>query len=118
MNSLTEKQADEITQMGRLGFSFREIALNFGFEMEEVARQFQLESGDIFQAWIKGNLSAQAEIRKTVLDAALSSSQPAILQMLKYFSLAEQNNLEAFDYETKTDARTEEETERGAAQGE
>ncbi|MDL2308342.1 hypothetical protein LJC68_08960 [Bacteroidales bacterium OttesenSCG-928-B11] len=102
MNSLTEKQIDEIAEMGRLGFSFKEIALNFGFNIEEVARQFQFERGEIFNAWIKGYLSAQAEIRKTVLDAALNSSQPAILQMLKYFSSAEQNNLEAFDYETKT----------------
>ena len=110
MNSLTEKQQNEIREMGRLGFSFKEIALNFGFEIEEVARQFQLEQGGIFQCWIQGNLSAQAEIRKTVLDAALNSSQPAILQMLKYFSQAEQTNLEAFDYETKTNPTTTEET--------
>ena len=99
MNSLTEQQINEIYLMGRIGFSFKEIAQNFGFDIAEVASQFQNEQGEIYAAWIKGYLSAQAEIRKTVLDAALNSSQPAILQMLKYYSLAEQTNIEAFDYD-------------------
>jgi hypothetical protein len=43
------------------------------------------------------HLTAQAEIRKTVLDAALNSSQPAILQMLKYFKQADEDNIEAFE---------------------
>ena len=97
MNSLTEQQKNEITQMGRIGFSFREIAANFGFLLEEVAKEFREEQGEIYQSWYKGYLTAQAEIRKTVLDAALNSSQPAILQMLKYFRQAEDTNLEAFE---------------------
>lgn len=99
MNSLTEQQKNDVLMMGRLGFSFREVALNFGFDTAEVARQFQEEKGEVFEQWTRGYLSAQAEIRKTVLDAALNSSQPAILQMLKYYAITEQTNLEAFDYE-------------------
>ena len=85
--------------MGRIGFSFREIAANFDFDLTEVAKQFRQEKGEIYQNWYKGYLSAQAEIRKTVLDAALNSSQPAVLQMLKYFRQAEDTNLEAFEIE-------------------
>lgn len=103
MTSLTEKQNDELFTLGRLGFSFKEVALNFGLDVDEVARQFQQESGEIYEQWYRGYLSAQAEIRQTVLDAALNSSQPAILQMLKYYSLTEQNNLEAYDYERTTE---------------
>jgi thiaminase len=65
--------------------------------INEVARQFREEQGDIYQNWYRGYLTAQAEIRKTVLDAALNSSQPAILQMLKYFRQSEEENLEAFE---------------------
>jgi hypothetical protein len=97
MNNLTEKQQSEIFQLGRIGFSFREVAANFGFPLPEVARQFREEQGEIYQNWYKGYLNAQAEIRKTVLDAALNSSQPAILQMLKYFRQAEEDNIEAFE---------------------
>ena len=97
MNSLTEQQRNDIFQLGRIGFSFREVAANFGFPLEEVARQFREEQGEIYQNWYKGYLTAQAEIRKTVLDAALNSSQPAILQMLKYFKQADEDNLEAFE---------------------
>ena len=97
MNSLTEQQQNEIIQLGRIGFSFREVAANFGFPLQEVARQFREEQGEIYQNWYKGYLTAQAEIRKTVLDSALNSSQPAILQMLKYFKQAEEHNLEAFE---------------------
>ena len=97
MSSLTEQQRNEIAQMGRIGFSFREVAANFGFELAEVARQFREEQGEIYQNWYKGYLTAQAEIRKTVLDAALNSSQPAILQMLKYFRQADEDNLESFE---------------------
>ena len=97
MNSLTEQQKSEICQLGRIGFSFREIAANFGFDLSEVAKQFREEQGEIYQNWHRGYLTAQAEIRKTVLDAALNSSQPAILQMLKYFRQAEDANLEAFE---------------------
>jgi len=97
MNSLTEQQCNEIYLLGRIGFSFREIAANFGFNPVEVARQFREEKGEIYQNWYRGYLGAQAEIRKTVLDAALNSSQPAILQMLKYFRQADEDNLEAFE---------------------
>ena len=99
MNSLTQQQKDEIIRLGRLGFSYRDVALNFGFDIAEVARQFQQERGEVYECWFQGYLSAQAEIRQTVLDAALNSSQPAILQMLKYYAMTEQTNLEAYDYE-------------------
>ena len=97
MNSLTEQQRNDIFQLGRIGFSFREVAANFGFDLTEVACQFREEQGEVYQNWYKGYLTAQAEIRKTVLDAALNSSQPAILQMLKYFKQADEDNLEAFE---------------------
>ena len=103
MTSLTEKQKDELQTLGRLGFSYKDVALNFGLDTAEVARQFQQEKGEIYECWFKGYLSAQAEIRQTVLDAALNSSQPAILQMLRYYALTEQANLEAFDYEPTTE---------------
>jgi 6-phosphogluconate dehydrogenase (decarboxylating) len=98
MNSLTEQQQSEICQLGRIGFSFREVAANFDFDLAEVARQFREEKGEVYQSWYRGYLSAQAEIRKTVLDAALNSSQPAILQMVKYFRQAEDDNLEALEF--------------------
>jgi hypothetical protein len=41
------------------------------------------------------------------LDAALNSSQPAILQMLKYYAMTEQTNLEAYDYEPTEQTQTE-----------
>ena len=97
MNNLTEQQKNDIYQLGRIGFSFREVAANFGFPLSEVARQFREEQGEIYQNWYRGYLTAQAEIRKTVLDAALNSSQPAILQMLKYFRQSQEDNLEAFE---------------------
>jgi len=97
MNNLTEQQKTEIFDMGRIGFSFKEIAVNFNFPIEEVARQFREETGEIYITWYKGYLNAQAEIRKTVLDSALNSSQPAILQMLRYFLQTQKDNLEAFE---------------------
>ena len=110
MNSLTEKQKDELCTLGRLGFSYKEVALNFGFDVAEVALQFQREKGVVYENWFRGYLSAQAEIRQTVLDAALNSSQPAILQMLKYYALTEQSNLEAFDYEPQAENQHREDT--------
>ena len=79
-------------------------------EIAEVARQFQQEKGEVYENWFRGYLSAQAEIRQTVLDAALNSSQPAILQMLRYYALTEQNNLEAFDYEPQAENQHRTET--------
>jgi len=110
MNSLTQQQKDELVRLGRLGFSYRDVALNFGFDVAEVALQFQQEKGEVYECWFQGYLSAQAEIRQTVLDAALNSSQPAILQMLKYYALTEQENLEAFDYEPTTEKQHREDT--------
>ena len=110
MNSLTQQQKDELVRLGRLGFSYRDVALNFGFDVAEVALQFQREKGEVYECWFQGYLSAQAEIRQTVLDAALNSSQPAILQMLKYYALTEQTNLEAFDYEPTTEKQHREDT--------
>lgn len=107
MNSLTETQKDELFRLGRLGFPFRDVALNFGFDVAEVAVQFQREQGEVYENWFRGYLSAQAEIRQTVLDAALNSSQPAILQMLKYYAMTEQTNLEAYDYEPTEQNQTE-----------
>jgi len=110
MINLTDKQKDDLHTLGRLGFSYRDVALNFGFDIAEVARQFQQEKGEVYENWFRGYLSAQAEIRQTVLDAALNSSQPAILQMLRYYALTEQNNLEAFDYEPQAENQHRTET--------
>ena len=98
MMHLTEDQEKQIFEMGRLGFSCRDIAINFNLPIREVVSQFVTEDGNVFFAWKKGNIQAMYDLRKTIMESALNSSTPAIKEMLLILSRVEKLNEDADEY--------------------
>jgi predicted DNA-binding protein YlxM (UPF0122 family) len=95
MMLLTEEQEKQIFEMGKLGFSFKEIAINFDLPIQEVASQFALEKGNVFTAWKKGNIQAMYELRDTIMKSALNSSSPHVKEMLQILGKVDKLNEDA-----------------------
>ena len=95
MMLLTEDQEKQIFEMGKLGFSYKEIAINFDLPMQEVASQFALENGCVFSAWKKGNIQAVFELRSTIMKSALNASTPHVKEMIQILAQVQQLNDDA-----------------------
>lgn len=82
---LSEQDKEEIMTCGRLGFNYKDVAVNFDLPLDEVKEQFETESGEVYILWKKGRLAAEAELRQSVLSGAIAGSTPLLLKMLDYY---------------------------------
>lgn len=98
MTPLTEEQEKQIFEMGKLGFSCKEIAINFNLPIKEVISQFVNESGNVYIAWKKGNIQAMFDLRKTIMTSALNSSSPAVKEMLQILAKVDKLNEDADEF--------------------
>ncbi len=98
MMHLTEEQERQIFEMGKLGFSCKEVAINFNLPIREVISQFASEDGNVFFAWKRGNIQAMFELRQTIMSSALNSSSPAVKEMLLILAKVEKLNEDADEF--------------------
>lgn len=81
MRALTEGELANIENMGSVGFSYKEVALVLSVPEIEVREQFENKKGVIFQAWMKGRLQTELNLRLTMLREAQNGSSPMISKM-------------------------------------
>jgi hypothetical protein len=90
---IKNEYADEILQnlynAGYLGFGIDYIVDALGVDERTIRKEFSQKKGKHYDPWSKGNLTAQTELRATVMNAALNASTPAIVRMLEYFTKTE-----------------------------
>lgn len=91
-NPLSPEEQNALTICGSVGFSWRQVADIFDLDPALVRRQFADEQGDIYRTYHQGRLQKELEIRQAVLTSALNGSSPAQLQMLEFFTLADEEN--------------------------
>ena len=80
--------------MGRLGFSAAETADVLEEDREAVMAQFRAREGDIYRAYTQGRTEGMAEIRQTVMEAALNSSSPMLARMAEHYAKSARDNME------------------------
>lgn len=81
--NLTKKDEEDIFNIGYLGMGLPEIIHNFDFDKDIIIKEFETESGHIYENWFKGWFTAQVELNKVIMDSAKNSSSPALLQIFQ-----------------------------------
>ncbi len=78
MKELTEADMANIEKMGGVGFSYKEVALALSIPESEVREEFENHEGRIYQAWMKGRLQTELDLRLTILREAKNGSSPML----------------------------------------
>lgn len=77
MKELTTEEKENLEHFSKLLFCDRKLALIMGLDVDEFKTKMLLEDGEIFKIVSKGRLTAEAEIRESILDMAKRGSTPA-----------------------------------------
>ena len=80
----TQEQLDEIEAMAALFLPPDDIAINIGVDPDEFTELINIKSGIGYQAFFKGWMKTEVELRQSILQAALNGSSPAQQMMLNY----------------------------------
>lgn len=92
MRDLEEKELANIEQCGRVGFSYEELAAVLAVPVEEVEEQFRDKCGKVYEAWLKGRMQVEIELRQAMLRDALNGSSPMLEKMLSIYRKTEETN--------------------------
>lgn len=82
--NFTQEQLDEIEAMATLFLPPDDIAINIGVDPDEFTELINIKSGTGYQAFFKGWMKTEVELRQSILQAALNGSSPAQQMMLNY----------------------------------
>ena len=77
MRELTDEEKENLEHFAGLLFPDRELALIMDLDVEQFKLQMLLEKGEVFQIVAKGRLTAEANIRESIIDMAKRGSTPA-----------------------------------------
>jgi hypothetical protein len=74
---MTEEVLNEITEFAKIQFGLDEIALLIGVDIADLKSGINDKNSPIYLAYFKGQLLAEAELRKSIYQMAKSGSTPA-----------------------------------------
>lgn len=89
--NITEEQLATLEELGKCQFNAEQCAIIIEVKPEELKRELQTKTSAAFQAFNRGRLKAEFEIRKAIYDHASRNSSEA--QKL-YMKLCEQLKIE------------------------
>lgn len=92
MEELTEVILEQITENARLLFSVEEVALIVGLKAEQAKFWAKDTTHPFAQAYWRGRLLTEAEVRKTTITLAKQGSSPSVEQVKKYLRDSNINN--------------------------
>lgn len=81
MRDLTEAELANIENCGKVGFSYRELALVLSIPEMDVREQFEAKDGNVYLAWMKGRLQTELDLRNAILREAKNGSSPMLAQI-------------------------------------
>ena len=77
MKDLTDEQKENLEDFAGCLFCDKQLAIIMGWDQEEFRTQMLLEKGEVFEIVMKGRLTREAKLRKSILDMAERGSTPA-----------------------------------------
>lgn len=81
MRELTEAEVANIENCGKVGFSYKELAVILSVPEMDVQEQFEKKEGSVYMAWMKGRLQTELDLRNAILREAKDGSSPMLNQM-------------------------------------
>ncbi len=88
--NLTEEQLKEISDMAYRLITPGLIAINLDIDENEFLQALRTPGSDIRQAFYKGYLTQQIELRDAIIKSAKNGSNPAQLELIKYMKQMQQ----------------------------
>jgi hypothetical protein len=86
--NFSQEQLEEIESMATLFLPPDDIAINIGVDPDEFTELINIKSGPGYQAFFKGWMKTEIELRQSILSSALNGSSPAQQMMLQYRNTA------------------------------
>lgn len=81
MRQLTEAELANIENCGKVGFSYKELAIILSVPEMDVREEFEKQQGDLYMAWMKGRLQTELDLRNAILKEAKDGSSPMLTQI-------------------------------------
>lgn len=81
MRELTEAEVANIEKCGKVGLSYKELAVILSVPEMDVREQFEQKEGSVYMAWMKGRLQTELDLRNAILREAKDGSSPMLNQM-------------------------------------
>ena len=92
MREITKEELTNIEQCGRVGFTCKEVAAVLSVPLDEVADQFNKEVGPIYEAWYKGRLQGELDLRTAIMREAVAGTAPMAEKMRHLLAKADEEN--------------------------
>lgn len=81
MRQLTEAELANIENCGKVGFSYKELAIILSVPEMDIREEFEKQRGDLYMAWMKGRLQTELDLRNAILKEAKDGSSPMLTQI-------------------------------------
>jgi len=94
---LTENQIATIIQCGTVGFNYRDTSAIVGLDENEVKEQFISEKGNVYEAWRKGRLQTELNLRNSMLRAAQDGAAPMVEKVLRFLNRTDEDHRDLFE---------------------
>ena len=93
--NLKKEQLDEVTDMAYRLITPGLIAINLGVDEDEFLQAVRTQGSDIRNAFYRGYLRQEIELRDSIIKSAKNGSNPAQMELIKYIKQMQQH----VDYE-------------------
>ena len=70
---------EQIEEYGRVGFDYKQVAALMRLDPMALRDEFANERGDIFEAWQRGRLRTELDLRKKVIETAAKGEMPVMI---------------------------------------
>lgn len=74
---MSEEDIKRIEECGEVAFDYKQVALLVSLDENEVRQQFESERGDIYEAWMRGRLRTELEVRRQMIKTAKTTEPGA-----------------------------------------
>ena len=78
-----KERLEQIESLSELQFNSEEISIIVGMKFPEMVALLNSQEGPVYEAFERGRLKAEAEVRKSILKLAKQGSTPAQKQMME-----------------------------------
>lgn len=84
--NLPQESLQKIEEFSELQFRPSQIATILEIDVDLFLEEIESETGNVFKAFVRGQLKGEAEVRKSILNMARQGSTPAQKQWMEIIS--------------------------------
>lgn len=92
MKDFSEADLAKVENAGRVGFSYKELAIMLDVEEADMRDEFEEAHGNVYQAWMKGRLQTELDLRQSLLKEAKAGSVPCMNKISQILSATDEEH--------------------------